>query len=470
MELNVDSIRELIKPKLESSDDGAKSEEVDEDLILFISFDLVNSTQFKNFNNFWLGALNDITKRIRAGMGAIDNNFQLWRVIGDELIFTIAIKNENILGDLIQGVFELLYRVYMELKNGEIFKSLEKYEVNQVINQNIISIKSTAWIALVADQRKNSKSNLKNMTNVKYQYEPTFKNEVGLREIVEFQGNDIDAGFRVAKKCAESRRLTISVELAYILAKSKYINPKINIVGYKSLKGIWNGAPYPVIWYHDEYIYGSSFNKSFFYDEKLGNKLLEDYFEKKHEEFNDSIRLLEKIVQDRNLGCKIEKIVNKIRVNDGKRSDKVLEKAPETVEVHCVAVCVDEDEKKVLIAKRADGNGDFGGLWEFGCAKMVPGRNFKEILKQNYKQNFNVDIEIENPFIDYEFERKNKKVPGIRYWAKIIKKDEIQPLSERYSECKLVNYDEFIKINDTDFIAFNEFKDIMTMVRDGRKY
>lgn len=58
------------------------------------------------------------------------------------------------------------------------------------------------------------------------------------QQINEFLGQDIDTGFRI-KKETQDRRLVISVELAKILSdKTEYLS-RLNIITYKSLKGVW---------------------------------------------------------------------------------------------------------------------------------------------------------------------------------------------------------------------------------------
>ena len=82
--------------------------------------------------------------------------------------------------------------------------------------------------------------------------------------LIEFLGNDIDAGFRI-KKETENRRMVISFELAYILAKDTDYLKNIHIITYKTLRGIWQNRLYPIIWYHDpKYAENIQFEDSFF--------------------------------------------------------------------------------------------------------------------------------------------------------------------------------------------------------------
>ena len=51
-----------------------------------------------------------------------------------------------------------------------------------------------------------------------------------------------------SKKETENRRMVISFELAYILAKDTDYLKNIHIITYKTLRGIWQNRLYPIIW------------------------------------------------------------------------------------------------------------------------------------------------------------------------------------------------------------------------------
>jgi hypothetical protein len=65
----------------------------------------------------------------------------------------------------------------------------------------------------------------------------------------DFLGPDIDVGFRIGK-CTQPGMLAVSVELAELLSESpSYMDPIVGqIVGWETLKGVWNDKRYPVIW------------------------------------------------------------------------------------------------------------------------------------------------------------------------------------------------------------------------------
>lgn len=432
-----------------------------EELILFVSFDLVNSTKFKSYNYLnWFNVIYEITDTIRKKVKHIDQNFQLWRSIGDEVVFTIVVSSTNKIEKIIQNIFHTLNEIHLSIKDGSIFKdskTVKPINVRELREQNILSIKATAWLALVSNDIDSE--DLK--YNLRYDY-----NVADNVKVVEFQGNDIDIGFRISKKCTNPRRLTLSLELAYILSKSKFVKSKLHIISYDKLKGIWDNRLYPVIWYHDEYIAGCTIENSFFYDEEEQQELVKKYKQKlnednyRHEEVNN---ILEKIIYDRNIIFKIREIESVLESESKSDSSKALIIPSEFIEMHCVAVCLTNDNK-IFMAQRSESSGIYEGLWEFGCCEIKQGLSFKEALIKGYKENFNLDIEVNKPFKDYSFTKGNIKIPGIRYMAKIIDFNENNiKLSEKYKNYKCVDLKQFREIKN-DVIDPDDFEEIFLEV------
>ena len=116
---------------------------------------------------------------------------------------------------------EIFIKYREMVKNGNIFdeiygKSSENCnkDVEFLKLQNILSLKATSWIAMVTHSKDligNEKfDEYENILKIYKQYE---KNH----QFFEFLGNDIDAGFRLAKEAYDGRHI-ISFELAYLLA------------------------------------------------------------------------------------------------------------------------------------------------------------------------------------------------------------------------------------------------------------
>ena len=97
-------------------------------------------------------------------------------------------------------------------------------------SQNILSLQAAAWIAIVSPK---SEQFIGAYENIIEKYEIN-----GKGKILEFLGQDIDAGFRI-KSQTQERRMVVSFELACILAKRTEYLSKLFIITYKNLKGIW---------------------------------------------------------------------------------------------------------------------------------------------------------------------------------------------------------------------------------------
>lgn len=182
---------------------------------LFFSFDIVNSTMYKAMTGNWPLVIRSLLEDIRTRVHRIDILFTsyLWRVIGDEMIFVLPVQSETALSEAVDAVFEVTQRISISLKSGKFFDSLEdqsvqQEEINILKNQNTLSVKATAWIAVVNDKIKSP------FDNIAFDYSASSHNQ----SISEFLGKDIDAGFRL-KEHTQDRRLCISVELAYFLLK-----------------------------------------------------------------------------------------------------------------------------------------------------------------------------------------------------------------------------------------------------------
>ena len=176
----------------------------DENLTLFISFDIVNSSKFKESYSNWFNVIYLITEKIRKKVLSLDDNMQVWRSIGDEIVFIININSKEKIKTIIQDVFVKLNEVYNEIRNGSIFNSSEikinTFEKESLIEQNMLSIKASAWIALISNDIYDRE---KYKYNIRYEYDTA-----GSTVLTEFQGNDIDSGFRISKHNTNPRRLS----------------------------------------------------------------------------------------------------------------------------------------------------------------------------------------------------------------------------------------------------------------------
>lgn len=430
----VDKGEKLRQYKEKLLEETVENNESKKEVILFFSFDIVNSSLYKTINYYgWAQTLVNIFRKLYDRVKEAIYEAELWRVLGDEAIFIVRIKSENDLYEYIDYIFNVLVDTIKDLKSGTFFDDFDSFsdrEKKLMKIQNILSLKATAWLAVVSKFGGDA-------GNLFEEYNLEKKNR-----FYEFLGNDIDAGFRISKFTAEGR-LAISFELAAVLSfKTKYLK-KLNIITYKHLKGIWGGRLYPIIWYHNvDKCNNMSLEDTFAYDEAEVVGLIKEYYLnhngkmpvdgiKDSNMFTDVQKAIDKITKDRNLQRKIKEILEVIETTDNRQIDYL--KAP-TLELHCVAVCYNQENGKILIAKRNDQKETEPGKWEFGCAKATRETNIEESVSNDYKEDFGINIKIIKdeeredsepiPLAMYQLTKNNGIHKGIIFLATINIREE----------------------------------------------
>lgn len=365
---------------------------------LFFSFDIVNSSSYKELNSFgWKFVLTTILMNIKSSVAKEIPEAQLWRVLGDEVIFFVTVKNVEEIYTMIDSIYRVLTAENAKLRNGSFIEGVkDSFAVNDLIaikSNKILAVQAAAWLAIVISNSE--KLELEPYDNIFTTY---FMNEN--QQINEFLGQDIDTGFRV-KKETQNRRLAVSIELAKILSERTEYLSRLYIITYKVLKGVWDNRLYPIIWYHDAEISGVSFEDSFFYDETAYSTLSKEYFLNRETEegnltdymFWDVHRALDKIIKDQQLENKMKRISQIIEETENDKKAIENEFNNKLLEFHCAAVCCDVKGKRILIAKRKNRK-VLPDLWEFGCAKAAVDQNLCDSVIKEYKKDFGIDIEI----------------------------------------------------------------------------
>ncbi|MBR3770656.1 MAG: hypothetical protein IKL07_00145 [Clostridium sp.] len=470
---------EKIRENKQNTNDKGKEQGDKRWVELFFSFDVVNSTKYKTINYFgWSKILSELFHELQRKVAGEIQGAEIWRVLGDEVIFVKKMKSIDEIYESVSRVFKILTDSVFTLKSGEFFDNVSIAELDTDIElmklQNIISLQGSAWIAIIRDD---SSEKIEPYDNIFEKYKASSEYEIN-----EYLGNDIDAGFRV-KEYTQDRRLAVSFELACILAERTEYLSNLNIITYKKLKGIWNESLYPIIWFHDSRISnGIAFDDSFYYDEYEKSELAREYFDnrlnwdkdqRKQVMFSDVNKVLQKIQKDRGL---IEKIVGiKEQISS---SDSIREFKPSfLLQLHCVAVCCDMTNERILIAKRSKNRGVLSEKWEFGCAKAKKEEDISERIKLEYKQDFNIDIEVivdskrkdsqPIPLAIYEVPDKdgNGKHKGVITIAKI--KGEYNPdianVTEKHQQVRWIKRDE---VDTFEGEAVCDFKDTLSKVFD----
>lgn len=426
---------------------------VDEEYVtLFFSFDIVNSTQYKTI------ALKDsqqIIKNIFDKLEKmIENNIpasKYWRTVGDEIIFYLQTSKKDEIKDSVDIIFSILNEIKNQISNGEI--KLENSSIDHYRYPELISIKGTCWLALVGDTTNslNRKYNTGFMLN---------------DNRLEFQGHDIDIGFRVSKY-TRKRRLALNFELAYILSEYKSCENKLHFVGYQILKGVWNSRKYPIIWYHtnelkklidikyketnDNII--ENFENSFFYDEDDHCELTKNYNINKKNYRNIKIsNLLKQICSNLNLNKKINKINQELNGKAIPDRDFI---AGIKKEIHLVVICYNKKSNSIVCFKRSDDS-----YLDFGCIKIDIEKNdsnLEEKLKEEYLEQFNIDVNVGKIYRTFYINNNLKKVIGLRFIGDVSSIPETITNS-KYSKIQEITIENY---KDFEYIDPDEFKNII---------
>lgn len=459
---------EKYKSKL---DNVSQTVESQKEVILFFSFDVVNSSLYKTINYYgWAQTLTGLFRKLYGRVKEVIYEAELWRVLGDEAIFIVRIKSENAIYEYIDAIFDVLIKTIKDLKSGTFFDGIELFndrEVELMKIQNILSLKGTAWIAAVSKLGDNEDKR----ENIFEEYDLEKRNR-----FYEFLGNDIDAGFRISKYTADSR-LAISFELAALLSiKTKYLQ-NLSIITYKHLKGIWEEKYYPIIWYHNKEKFDNlSLEDTFDYDAEDTNELIKEYFLNQNQEtavegirdlkmFTDAQKAISKVLHDRNLESKVEGIIHIIRNTDSRKIDYL--KSP-TLELHCVAVCYNRRNRKIFIAKRNSQRETEAGKWEFGCAKASMEMDICESIISEYKEDFNLDLEVLKdttrteqspvPLATYQIQKDNGLHKGVIFLAFVDVEEEAYKFepNKKHSEIKWISKSEIADFDEEGVCDFKK--------------
>jgi len=240
---------------------------------VFASFDLVGSSALKvrmaadapaaKQGHHWMKPLIDFFVDVPDSVnkyithyfdeyGAVERtSLDIWRVTGDEVLFVSGrVESE----DQILILARALAAALSDLD--------KKYK-----SRHDLGVKGTMWAAGFPIRNLEIKISPRSAPYVRVSnpyfredgedsHEPPteFGAEHAWRHSMqEFQGPEIDLGFRLAA-LAQPGRLLASMEVAYFVAKvaSTYGEnaPEFHHVGWSRLKGLYGDLPYPIIWFH----------------------------------------------------------------------------------------------------------------------------------------------------------------------------------------------------------------------------
>jgi hypothetical protein len=204
-------------------------------LRLFLSVDMVGSTQFKarftgKGSEGWLETFRAFFSNfplMLAGQLAFEFLEQdetpavdVWKVMGDEVIFTARPNSAEELTSILRATL----------------RTIKLYEANNFAMVPL-RLKGTAWLADFGE------------ANIELDIPELSSSDVSPH--VDFIGPDLDLGFRISKY-ARPASLVLSLDLVELLLDAANQDEvALYLVGREELKGVMFGRPYPVVWMHD---------------------------------------------------------------------------------------------------------------------------------------------------------------------------------------------------------------------------
>jgi len=303
-----------------------------EGVYAFLSYDLVNSTEFKEKNDNWPELFERFYDHIQKKLTPY--KFVIWKHIGDEVLSYKRLSEIEDLYTLLPDAYNVLISVIDELES-EMKKDNYEHKEN-------VSVKACLWIAKMDSLNREDYDNVfvETLKGEKYTWEEQItpekivKRNTGYDSKAEyilidmdFLGPEIDLGFRISK-FAEKRRLVVDAKLALILYNLKddihlYYKKKdynynivncLKIVSYEKLKGAVGGKIYPILWYENDW---SKFRDSLTYDEPyksdiIKNIIFRNILDDSFENSEEKLKALDKIFQEIGIKKKVDKLENKI--------------------------------------------------------------------------------------------------------------------------------------------------------------
>lgn len=350
-------------------------------LMLFLSFDITDSTKLKlRYPKEWANVIHIL----------LSSKFQpmeVWKFNGDEVLYKRNVTS-------LEFILKILAQAY---------KFMESLQKQMKVHINEISVKSTIWLA-VTEQDLNE-----------YRYNYSFKFE----EFNDFVGKSIDEGFRLTK-CSSMQKIACDPKLVYIVLdayeylkhgvtgfsdsrfcrsvsscdKSEMLKQigellkNLHLVGYAKCKGVWDNNPYPIYWY-----YSNSSGNGIHYSEYLNGEHLWQK-ETIHPLFEDSrgyqpaLENIRSIFEQMQIVPEIEEIYDILEL-DGEIAVSSEGKA----NLYFMVACVNPKTNKVLIAKRSPTRKHLKNVWDFGNVKYQNVK-MKGIIEKDYKNTFGIDIKL----------------------------------------------------------------------------
>ncbi|MFI3283835.1 MAG: hypothetical protein R3Y57_02000 [Erysipelotrichaceae bacterium] len=349
---------------------------------MFISFDLVNCTFYKaSHKGKWASGVSEILEEIIDSFSNSSiENCRFWKILGDEIVYTKNIQFIHEIDDTLAEIYRIVTMMNKKIKGAK---------VGDLNTAKIMAVKATVWLADI------SPANLR-ADNFYAEYKVS-DNQLQ----AEYLGTDIDTGFRIAQ-FTSANRLVVSFELAALFLKEPSLHQdfdKIHFVGYRPLKGIWQGNPYPIFMYHGDK--SVSFKDSIKDTSNPKTAVLKEYLQtydsrivkpnyKSYEE-----QILSELCENETLNKEVVQLVDIIRAQNGALPEIPLPRLRVHYSVLCY--CIFEGHIHFMIAKDDFNTLGFGGAMMNHNLQYLDTINAYYLVKHGFELKFINDDRYHDP-------------------------------------------------------------------------
>ncbi len=419
-----------------------------DDVMLFFSLDVVNSTIYKALNKkSWADAISEILRlSISIFVNSSSDDYRVWKSLGDEIVYTKQLDSLDAIPDSLDEIYRKLNLLNQTILSGSICDEE---------SSKVLSVKATAWIATIS-------TSCQDADNISIAYQVSDN-----RRYMDYLGPDIDIGFRVSDYSI-SNRLLISYDLAYLLLNSDFSNEirqKVNFIAFTDLKGVWQQMLYPIFCYHGDH--KTSFVDSISAEDIKESEIFKSYLndvtaEKLHPtESYDSYEamIVDKLCTKMRYKNKIDGLTSILnsKKKEIPRSVKPLYKVHYTI----IGYSVENDDVSFMLLKNKSTH-----QWGFDEINAYYTPDFATMIQDYFKDQFRIEICLEfdkryhsqTPLLisSYTYsDEDDKPIKGMVFLAE---------MKSRSYEIKTSQY------TDVKFISEKEVEDLNQLPSFGSDY
>ena len=421
----IDFLKENIK---KATVNKSKVNKKHDDVYIFVSFDLVNSTKIKYQYPDWL----ELIKLLISASNSDWEGLNFWKYNGDELLFYAKVVSLN-------QIATLLYATYKKANSlNDELKRIVWNDGNSNYIEDLLGIKTSIWLAGISDSKNALNFKLDNIDSV------------------DFAGVNIDEGFRLSK-CVIQNKFIVDPKIVFLLCMladelqdekyKSYTNEQLDFirtkkqrrtledifalflykqsdkysevppeikalittvannfrfVKYEKCKGVWGERNYPIIWYSDNW---EKTIASIKYDEEyLGKKVDDELINNNYKEISPSkfatsitLQYLRKIYSDVTFFKQaIDNVL--IKSNFSSYSKAMLDiQIDSRTYLYYSIVCVKRDTGGVLSFLRSESRGHLPNTWDFEQQKNAQRISGEEVITQiedKFNNNYGIKIRV----------------------------------------------------------------------------